>query len=318
MVKAEKKSISSSSAVVKKKANPKEPVLKKGSTSGSGNGSGNEYERELNKLKATIPQWNCLFSLSDEEEFMTAYTKMKNGGARLVDKYAWAVPDERALKIIKEFSAPAGVVEIGSGRGYWMKCLEERGVDIIGYDLPLVVDEDDGQHMWSKSVLKGGPEKLKTKQCKGRTLLLCYPDEANSLAMECLETLSPESVYIIHVGELMMSGTFMGGEQRPFGRTSTADFQVALAEGFHCILQAALPRFPHSRDCISVWKRTELIEGPDLDEDEDEGEGEDENEIEDENDADEPQGQGRNLWADIPEDERLSCDIASPCCRHLL
>lgn len=32
------------------------------------------------------------------------------------EKYAWCVPDERALKVLAHF---APIVEIGAGKGYW-------------------------------------------------------------------------------------------------------------------------------------------------------------------------------------------------------
>ena len=53
-----------------------------------------------------------------------------------------------------------------------------------------------------------------------------------------------------------------GAPVRPFGRTSSAEFQVSLMESFHCILIANLSlNYPHSKDSISVWKRTSFIPG---------------------------------------------------------
>lgn len=56
-----------------------------------------------------------------------------------------------------------------------------------------------------------------------------------------------------------MTGTLTGGEQRPWGRTSVSDFQVALAERFHCILCVPIPSFPFSQDYLTVWKRTSFF-----------------------------------------------------------
>ena len=67
------------------------------------------------------------------------------------------------------------------------------------------------------------------------------------------------------------------------------------------VLVAALPRWPLSRDCITVWLRTRIcpvvFEREDGDDDE----------------SDEPSG-----WADVPAAERLDPDCAAPCARHLL
>lgn len=67
--------------------------------------------------------------------------------------------------------------------------------------------------------------------------------------------------YIIHVGELISTGTLSRASQAPFGRTTGSDFSVAFAEQFHCLLVTSLPRFPFSIDCITVWKRTIYVPG---------------------------------------------------------
>lgn len=102
---------------------------------------------------------------------------------------------------------------------------------------------------------------------KNRTLFLCYPDEQEAIAAPCLENFQGE--YIIHVGELITgAGTLFGYPQAPFGRTSSSEFQVDLAETFHCLLVANLQnRWPYSKDCISVWKRTNFVSGKDHAED---------------------------------------------------
>jgi hypothetical protein len=53
-------------------------------------------------------------------------------GEELRQKYAWAIPDARALRIIKHF---APVVEMGAGTGYWCYLLRQNGIDIVAYDL---------------------------------------------------------------------------------------------------------------------------------------------------------------------------------------
>ncbi|KAJ0390026.1 hypothetical protein ATCC90586_011345 [Pythium insidiosum] len=58
-------------------------------------------------------------------------------------KYAWAIPDERALRIIKHFGP---IVEMGAGTGYWGRLLELRGVDIVCYDLHVADDDEEGDN----------------------------------------------------------------------------------------------------------------------------------------------------------------------------
>lgn len=124
--------------------------------------------------------------------------------------YAWAIPDDRALRILHHFSP---IVEVGAGKGYWGYCLQkyanklakiaaqdsskaERAKQLeqkvkgiyTGYDkvaLKLrkkregkasgtdadIINKDEG---WM-SIQAGGAEALKSH--KNATLLLCYPDE---------------------------------------------------------------------------------------------------------------------------------------------
>jgi hypothetical protein len=113
--------------------------------------------------------------------------------------------------------------------------LREKGVDIVAFDKTVSKDA------WT-SVLEGGAEKLSDEKiAKGKSLFLCYPDEEEPLALECLENFQGD--FVIHVGELISTGQ-LSGPQAPWGRTSSADFQVQLAEEFHCVLVADLPRFP--------------------------------------------------------------------------
>lgn len=254
----------------------------------------------------------------------------------MMTHYFQAIPDNRAIKILSHFSP---LVEIGCGKGYWAHLLRKLDVDIICYD-KILPDKS-----WTE-VLKGGAEVVAEKS--DRTLFLCYPDEAESMAIKCLEQYS--GMYVIHVGELAVAlggGATSGysSPQAPWGRTTSAEFQVALAEEFHCLLVAEIPRFPFSRDCISVWKRTRWVEGKDgaveseedsgagVDDDDDEEEevleGEGEGEGEDENGMDSRElNQSRGdelreveedtLWAAIPMEERLPMCIAAPILQHLL
>ncbi|KAG5189352.1 hypothetical protein JKP88DRAFT_233365 [Tribonema minus] len=89
-----------------------------------------------------------------------------------------------------------------------------------------------------------------------RALLLCYPDDfensQDSMALEALQAYAGDT--LIHVGELFGDAVKTTGNGC-WGRTTSQEFQEALAEGWHCVLKAELPRWPISGDCISVWRR---------------------------------------------------------------
>jgi hypothetical protein len=251
-----------------------------------------QYLTDFHKLKAKIKHWHSYFeqTAAVEKERSDTWDTLDTLQSELCHKYAWAVPDARSLRIIANFSP---LVEIGCGKGLWAKLLEDLGADIVGFD--KFVDLTD---VWTPSVQRGGPEKLLKSASKGRTLFLCYPDEMESVASECLDNFSGE--YIIHVGELMVSGgTLCGAPTAPFGRTTSADFQVKLAANYHCVLMAQLLHtYPNSRDCVSVWKRTHFIirkgqsgdeasEGDDDTADEDESDGKDEEDDDEDDDGEE-------------------------------
>uniref|UniRef100_A0AAV1UJU6 Uncharacterized protein n=1 Tax=Peronospora matthiolae TaxID=2874970 RepID=A0AAV1UJU6_9STRA len=59
---------------------------------------------------------------------------------RVAMRYSWAIPDERALQIIKHYGP---IVEMGAGSGYWARLLQDRGVDVVAYDLHVDGDEEE-------------------------------------------------------------------------------------------------------------------------------------------------------------------------------
>ncbi len=247
-----------------KNANESKTKNVKQKSDGSISGLENPLYDKVLKLKKKIPMWDSFF-LEEAAESRPEYWEILDDiGQKLCEKYAWAIPDERALTILKEFSP---LIEIGSGKGYWAKLLQNRGVDIIGYDKFTGGKNPDN----FTKIKEGGPEKLLDDVANNRNLFLCYPDEAESIAIVCLENYTGE--YIIHVGELMCNttGTMAGPPVAPYGRTTSAEFQITLPEQFHCLLIANLSlRYPYSKDCISVWKRTEYVAGKDFSGDEQE------------------------------------------------
>lgn len=259
----------------------------------------NPYLAKILKLKATIPEWDDdEFFTSDEETRGSNWVRLEVVGQRLLERYAWAIPDARALKILQHYSP---LIEIGAGRGYWSRLLSDMdNVDIVAFDRTVY------DRRWF-DVQRGGPEVLSRSIADERSLFLCYPDESNNLGLKCLRRYRGE--VIVHVGELVTTGTLSGYPQAPFGRTTSSEFTVELLESFHCILSASIPRFPFSKDCITVWKRTMFVEGR-----------------RDEQQPPPPPlaaprntgHDGNNWWVSIPADEQLPEERAAPCVQHLL
>ena len=213
-----------------------------------------------------------------------------------MEKYAWAIPDERALRICAHFGP---LVEMGAGAGYWARLLRERGVIISAYDKD--VDDDCkaagvGVKPFTK-IEKGGPEMLSL--FPNATLLMIYPDDCEeqsdelTLSMASLQNYQGDTV--IHVGEwlgstltLSMEGQESPDNVYPWGRSTSPDFQIVMEASFHRVLQVTLPNWGSVRNVLTVWKRTTsvVLEG--------------------------------DRYAYIPEDEQLEMTVASPSTQHLL
>lgn len=291
-------------------------------------------------LKAHLQYLNALpshvrdtfFSNKDVDPILRAevWSQSAELGMNLVNRYSWATPDERCLKILKYFSP---IVEIGCGsNAYWARKMNDMGIDIIAYDSDLCVGgkidiNDDNQQSQNQiitmkkevnanpernslkkfddgfTIRQGGPEILGCNiegEIHQRTLFLCYPDEEllegeKEMAYSCLEYFKGDT--IIHVGELY--GDTLSLDHAPWGRSSGPNFQQRLSSEFHCILKAQLTNWLHVRDTISVWKRSELCSIVFA------GDGDDDSNEEVE-------------YRHIPKDEMLTIDIAAPSVGHLL
>ena len=258
----------------------------------------NDYYNEVLELKKTCPLWdsgNFFSSNVNHDDRMTEWLRIRILGKVLLDKYSWAIPDTRSLNILSTFSP---LIEIGAGKGYWCSLLRNMNVDVVAYDN----DKDNNETF--TTVLLGDEKVLKQKSNKNRNLFLCYPDENYELALKCMQYY--EGQYIIHVGELFFGNKAKSSAQSPWGRSTTSDFQVLLMEEFHCVLIADCKlRFPFTSDTISVWKRTDWVEGL----------IESDNDNDDDNDDD---NDNDNLWASIEKEDVLPVDRSIVSLTHLL
>jgi hypothetical protein len=92
---------------------------------------GNEYLAEVRELQETLPHWGSLFSAKADSTRAEEWVRLSVIGGAISDKYAWAIPDERAFRIISNF---APLVEVAAGKGYWGRMLQDRGIDIVCFD----------------------------------------------------------------------------------------------------------------------------------------------------------------------------------------
>jgi hypothetical protein len=94
-----KKSTKSSSST----SNENELIIKKSKSTSS-----NPYYNEVLELKKTCPLWftNNFFSntLVNENDRMNEWLRIRILGKPLIEKYSWAIPDTRALNILKSYA----------------------------------------------------------------------------------------------------------------------------------------------------------------------------------------------------------------------
>ena len=137
-------------------------------------------------------------TLMDPDRRGELWMDQADRGEELVNQYAWAIPDDRAMRILKTFSP---LVEIGCGaNAYWSRLMAEAGVDIVAYDMfpeagGHIMESNEQKNKDGKGknkkrkqtstesgdfqVQKGGPKVLASKELRDtkRTLFLCYSDE---------------------------------------------------------------------------------------------------------------------------------------------
>lgn len=157
---------------------------------------------------------------------------------RYVERYAWAVPNEKALQTIAKYGP---ILELGAGTGYWAYLLKRRGVSVRAYDLHPPNRSDNHYHPDQKTwtmVYCGGAEKLALYP--KRALLLCWPPYASKMAYEALQTYQGSTV--IYVGEWE-------------GCTADNAFHASLMKHWTQVENVDLPTWPGIRDYLSVWKR---------------------------------------------------------------
>lgn len=155
-----------------------------------------------------------------------------------VKKYAWAIPNELAIKTIAKY---APIIEIGCGRGYWAHLLQCFGVDVIALDNrpPKKGDNyycNDGSFI---DVSYGNPNCL--IKYSDYTLFLCWPPYHNNMASRCLKKYT--GTHVIYIGE------------DQYGCTGDKTFHEKLYNEFILIEEIDIPRWPGLHDSLKIFKR---------------------------------------------------------------
>jgi len=168
-----------------------------------------------------------------------------NARDALTARYAWAIPNEQALRILVR---RAPIVEIGAGLGYWAMLLSERGADVVAYDKTPAGSKrpnrwfEAGRKSWSP-VKYGGA--TAAKRHGDRTLFLCWP-YMNSMAARALAVYTGSTV--VYIGECRG------------GCCANDAFFKALNKGWDAVDGCKLLQWPGIHDELVVWEPKERRE----------------------------------------------------------
>ena len=180
-----------------------------------------------------------------KNEYLAEFQSSNNDGldfgqsklrSRLVEKYAWAIPDERAIRLIVKYSP---IVEIGCGTGYWARLITDNGGIVFPFDSHVPgIDTNPYRHKVTYvDILKGSIEVL--DKLKNFNLFLCWPP-MDSFAYDALRRYQGDT--LIYIGE------------NEYGCTADRKFFKELNK-WKMIVKHRLPRWYGIHDYLTIYKR---------------------------------------------------------------
>lgn len=105
----------------------------------------------------------------------------------LVDKYAWAIPNDEAIDTLCNYSP---ILEIGCGNGFWASRIRGFGGEVTA------IDADPPNDTWTR-VQKGTHNSI--PEYDEHSLFLCWPSNNQSWTKEAVEMY--EGNTLIYIGE---------------------------------------------------------------------------------------------------------------------
>jgi tetratricopeptide (TPR) repeat protein len=192
---------------------------------------GSQYPTVSQNLKN--PYLAAMSKIQDRQEFFEK---------RLIytQQYAWGMPDERAIRLIKQYEP---IVEIGAGSGYWTYLLRQLGTKVVAFDINPVETRINRWHAkapksWS-TVLQGTQDEV--TKFPNYTLFLCWPPGVNMCAYDALRLFKGKHVILV------------GEEKQPC--SAPIEFHQLLARDWRLIKRLDIPQWPGIYDSLFVFER---------------------------------------------------------------
>lgn len=159
---------------------------------------------------------------------------------QLISKYAYAVPDTRAVRLIARYSP---VIEIGAGTGYLAWMLRQAGADVVAVDKGIEDATIDNRSTRFCSEVLPGDERT-AGAYPDRTLLLIWPPKDEPMASGALTAhMQSGGRRVIYVGE------------RDGAATADSLFFELLKRHFREVSEYGVPRWYGMRDMLLVFER---------------------------------------------------------------
>lgn len=199
-----------------------------------------EYEAALKA--AGVPMYT--FGFGPRPQYQDFYRDRKTDSFKdyrhpFVKKFAWAIPDLAALKMIARYSP---IIEVGSGTGYWAYELRKLGASVIATDLREPKNDDEYQTVsaWTR-VASPIPAAAAARAFDDRALMLVWPSYSENWAAEALRYYRGDTV--IYVGE------------GPGGCTGDNDFHDQLDREWFEIERMTIPQWGGINDRLEIFRR---------------------------------------------------------------
>ena len=158
--------------------------------------------------------------------------------------FGCVVPSWESLQIIAKLAHGRGVLDMGSGNGYWSLMLRRLGIPVVAVD--------SGQSRWrttwiADTVVMDGVQYLRKRAgCADMVLLLVYPIVGADFTRKVLDAYTGDMICVV-------------GTQNENGYTGFRDMGVdefmAGKGGWEKVVQVALPSFAGKDDALFAFRR---------------------------------------------------------------
>ncbi len=159
--------------------------------------------------------------------------------------FGCVVPSWEALNIIAQSSGQGGVIDMGSGNGYWTYMLRRMKVDVTAIDNMA----SEYRTMWISDTIKADGIDYLTKNAggKGKVLLMIYIVTAGNFSRRLLTAYRGDTVVVV--------GTQNSNRYTGFSDCTVEEYFEKEMPDWTLLCRIAVPSFAGKDDALFLWKR---------------------------------------------------------------